>query len=814
MFYNRSMNMPNIWHVKNIYEKNLFYMIQWYNILSLNNLHIKDNNYVVCKGKIFNSFFFYNTYRDLSNMKRNTFVLCKYKHILKSIKHKSERIIKCAKIFTSNNNALCSDIPTNELYKLGRRDIKGKKRMKLRNIDRNNNLTYSEKSMDLLNTLYNIIEENSKNHQCNDAHYVDVKNNININLDKQNKLYNYYNDKDLCNNIIDVIKNEKNMKTTFLILHTVNKIMCINKYIAYIYDDILLIEDMEILSIILRVLTNSFYDDTNLLFILMNKLKESIILGTSSSLTISNTFFCYSNLYSRGIIKKEHIPLECILGIVINYYDTFSCVQLVEILSSFEYYDFIKDKRHELVKEKDDIIEGDKQHNCYDNDDDDDDNDNDNDNNNNNNDNNYNYNNNGYYVKRLKKLRNKLFYKVGNYFIQQDIIKELSTKEKIDLIYAFSKNKIYHEKIFLSVYEYLLKMIKGYNKDIINNKFSYLFEKRKKDEYIKKSNNYNNNDHNNNDNNNDHNNNDNNNDHNINDNITNKNNVDDRTNLKNVDDDIKDISPFIDKHVLNDAIKNISNILYCYSKFNIYIDELYNEILLFLQYFYKYMDCSILSQCLISLTKVNCNINILLSKIYKEKLDNINIKDDNHFLAHSTSINLMNYLLSYSRNLFLEKRVYNIISYNLLKNDKIYSLNSLDLINIFHAYSKIYYIDKKLFQKIDLIILQRLDANKYYLTIDLAIKYINSVAKLSYKNENIIYKIIEIIYQTNHLHNIKIIHLFKLLKSIKKLNISYQTLEKHIQMIAPNITLDFANYLNYYYKAKKDIHVRKKKWIW
>ncbi|SOV84298.1 conserved Plasmodium protein, unknown function [Plasmodium sp.] len=113
----------------------------------------------------------------------------------------------------------------------------------------------------------------------------------------------------------------------------------------------------------------------------------------------------------------------------------------------------------------------------------------------------------------------------------------------------------------------------------------------------------------------------------------------------------------------------------------------------------------------------------------------LNIKDDNHFLAHSTSINLMNYLLSYSRNLFLEKRVYNIISYNLLKNDKIYSLNSLDLINIFHAYSKIYYIDKKLFQKIDLIILQRLDANKYYLTIDLAIKYINSVAKLSYKNE-------------------------------------------------------------------------------
>ncbi|SOV84299.1 conserved Plasmodium protein, unknown function [Plasmodium sp.] len=127
-----------------------------------------------------------------------------------------------------------------------------------------------------------------------------------------------------------------------------------------------------------------------------------------------------------------------------------------------------------------------------------------------------------------------------------------------------------------------------------------------------------------------------------------------------------------------------------------------------------------------------------------------------------------------------------------LNNDKIYSLNSLDLINIFHAYSKIYYIDKKLFQKFDLIILQRLDANKYYLTIDLAIKYINS---------------------TNHLHNIKIIHLFKLLKSIKKLNISYQTLEKHIQMIAPNITLDFANYLNYYYKAKKDIHVRKKKWI-
>ncbi|SPJ10205.1 conserved Plasmodium protein, unknown function [Plasmodium sp. DRC-Itaito] len=766
MFYNRSIILPNICHVKTIYEKNLFYMIQCYNISCFNNFNINRSNYIVCKRKAHN--FFYNTYRDPAHVKRNTFVLCKYKHILKSIKYKSEKKIECGKIFLSSNKASCSDIQQNELYKLGRRGIKDKKGMKRKNIDTNNNLSYCEKSIALLNTLYNIIQEKVNNYQCDDAYYIDEKNNININVDRKNKFYNYDNDKDLCNNIIDVIKNEKNIKTTFLILHTVNKIMCINKYIPYIYDNILLIEDMEILSIILRVLTNSFYDDTNLLFILMNKLKETIILGTSTNLTISNTFFSYSNFYSRGIIKKNDIPLEHILGILINYYDTFSSVQLVEILSNFEYYDFMKDKRHELVKGRDDHKESGKQNNCD---------------NNNNNDNI-----NDDDIKRLKKLRTKLFYKVANHFIQQDIIKELSTKEKIDLIYAFSKNKIYHEKIFLGVYEYLLKIIKGYNKDIINNKFSYVFDKTRKDENIKKSNSNSNN-------------------------IANEYNIDD-TNLKNVQNDIKVKSPFIDKQVLNDAIKNISNILYSYSKFNIYIDELYNQILLFLQYFYKYMDCCTLSQCLISLTKVNCNINILLSKIYKEKLDNMNVTNKDHFLAHSTSINLMNYLLSYSRNLFLEKGVYNIISYYLLKNDKIYSLNSLDLINIFHAYSKIYYIDKKLFEKIDHIILQRLEANKYYITIDLAIKYINAVAKLSYKNENIIYKIIEIIYQTNHLHNIKIIHLFKLLKNIKKLNIPYQILQKHIQMIAPNITLDFANYLNYYYKAKKDIHVRKKKWIW
>ncbi|ETW18524.1 hypothetical protein PFUGPA_02891 [Plasmodium falciparum Palo Alto/Uganda] len=763
---------PIVNNMKENIDNKPFYTIQCFKILSLNNLNIIHSNYLGCKRKGLH--FFYNTYKDPGLMKRNIFVFGKYNNILKSIKHKSERKIKCAKDFLSNNNGLCSNKQPNELYDVGRKEIKDKKRMKGRNIDTNNHLLNCEKSIALLNTLYNIIQEKGNNHHCDDTYYVDEK----------NKLYNQHNDKDLCNNIIDVIKNEKNIKTTFLILHTVNKIMCINKYIPYIYEDILLIEDMEILSIILRVLTNSFYDDKKLLFILMNKLKESIILGTSSNLTISNTFFCYSNLYTRGIINKNDIPLEHILGIVINYYDTFSSVQLVEILGNFEYYDFMKEKRCELVKEKDDLIEMGNDH-PRDNNNNNDDNNNNNNDNNNNDDNN---NNNGGDIKRLKKLRAKLFLKVANHFIQQNIIKELSTKEKIDLIYAFSKNRIYHEKIFLSVFEYLLKIIKGYNRDIINNKFSYLFEKRIKDEHMKKGNGYNR--------------------RNENDNI-------DNTNLKNEEIDKKDISRFINKEVLNDAIKNISNILYSYSKFNIYIDELYNEILLFLQYFYKYMDCSILSKCLISLTKVNCNINILLCKIYKEKLDDkINVKNDDHFLAHCSSIHLMNYLLSYSRNLFLEKGVYNIISYYLLKNDKINSLNSLDLINIFHAYSKIYYIDKKLFQKIDHILLQRLEANKDYLTIDLAIKYINAVSKLSYKNVNIIYKIIEIIYQTNHLHNIKIIHLFKLLKNIKKLNISYEILQKHIQMIAPNITLDFANYQNYYYKAKKEIHVRKKKWIW
>ncbi|SOV14146.1 conserved Plasmodium protein, unknown function [Plasmodium sp. gorilla clade G2] len=784
MFYKHNINFYNTCHIKrNIFQRNIiqcnifqrntfqryiFYMIPYYNILSFN---IKNNYHIGCKRKGF-PFFFYNTYRDPSIMKRNTFVVCKYKHIVRNIKYKSERNIKCDKIFINNNIMSCKDIQTNDSYNIGRRGIKvKKKKMKLKNIDKNDNLFKYEKSMDLLKKLYNIIQNKYNMYSCDDANYVDEKNNINKNIERQKKkLYNYENDKDLYNDIIDVIKNEKNIKTTFLILHTLNKIMCINKFIPYIYDNILLVEDMEVLSIILRVLNNSFYDDKKLLFLLMNKLKENIILGMSSNLTISNTFFCYSNFYSRGIIEQKDIPLEEIIGTVINYYHAFNYVQLLEILSSFEHYDFLKDKKNQVVKEEDDYIDGGDNNKKSDN-----------------NDDNY-----YYYIKGLKKLRSKLFLKVANYFIQEDIIKELKTKEKIDLIYAFTKNKIYHEKIFLSVYEYLLKIIKGYNKDIINNKFAFLFEeKTKRNEHIKMNGN----------------------------NITNEINKYDNNmnNLRNNEKiDIKNVSStYIDKNVLNDAITYVSNILYCYSKFNIYIDELYNEILLFLQYFYKYMDCSILSQCLISLTKVNCNINILLSKIYKEKLDIIydNNKHE-HFLEHSTSINLMNYLLSYSRNLFLEKNVYNIISYYLLKNDKIYSLHSLDLINIFHAYSKIYYIDKKLFQKIDHIILQRLEANKYYLTIDLAIKYINAVAKLSYKNENIIYKILEIIYHTNHLHNIKIIHLFKLLKSIKKLNISHHILEKHIQMIAPNITLDFAHYINFYYKAKKDIHVRKKKWIW
>ncbi|CAD2090093.1 conserved Plasmodium protein, unknown function [Plasmodium vinckei brucechwatti] len=537
------------------------------------------------------------------------------------------------------------------------------------------------------------------------------------------------------------IKNEKDMRIIFLLLHTLNKLVCINNLIKNnLNDDIYKITDSELLSIVLRILVNSFYQDTKILFHIMNKLKEDIILGTCTTLTISNTFYSSSILYKRNMIEFENMPLQEITQIILNYYTCFSNIELCEILECFgiilasqktkgiNYEQQIDDnatsnKTRETVKED----------------------------------------------KSFHKNYSKLFFNVGNHFINNNIKKSFNFHNLIKLIYSYAKCKIYHEKLFLYLYPTLMKNIKNYNEDIMRKK---VFESYKM-------------------------------------------NMD----CENMDKEKGSNFPSLDflinnneqHEIILNMSKSVTHILYSYSKFNMHIDELNNEILLFLQHMYSYMDYSDLAQCLISLTKINCNINILLSKVH---YSHFNINSNYVYLFKScTSIDLMNYLLCFSRNLYMKKDVYNILAELFINNNKIYILEPTDLVNIIYAYSKIYYIHNKLFTIVDNIIISRLDRNQNYLSPQLAIKYINSCAKISYKNDNIIYKIVEIAHK-NNFQNIQIFDLFKLLSSSKKLNLNFKTLENHIQMISPNFTLDSATYKNFYYKASKDIHVRKKKWIW
>ncbi|KAI4839368.1 heptatricopeptide repeat-containing protein [Plasmodium brasilianum] len=545
-----------------------------------------------------------------------------------------------------------------------------------------------------------------------------------------------------------IIKTHKDLKMTFLLLYTMSKLLCINNLIKPLYDDIYKVQETELLSIILRVLINSYYYDKELVWFILNKIKDDIRLGTCSTLTISNTFYCYAILYKRNLINIENIPMGEIIQIIYNYYNLFSYIQLFEIVDIFQNFSFFKDYKIAITKVD----------------------------------------------KMIYKNVAKLFFIIGNYFINKDIIKSMSFKNVKKLIYSYAKNKMYHEKLFLHAFPFLLKQIKQYNEDIMKNKSYYnyygaydqeLNEAKNLDDELKK-------------------------------NYVNKGkekvtttNIGPNSYGKNYtlcEDNCKRINDAIEQNTTN-----VTDILYAYSKFNMYIDELYNEILLFLQHLYKNMNCSNLSQCLVSLTKVNCNITILLSKISAEKF-NANSNYMN-FFKYCTPIDLMNFLLSFSKNLFAEKEVYNILADLLLMKEKIFSLQAADLVNIIHAYSKIYYLNKKLFITVDNIISSRLDNNSDYLLPEQAIKYLNSCAKLSYKNEKIIYKIIEIIHKGNFV-NIKIFDLFKLLKSVKKLDLCFESLETHIKMIAPNITFDCSKYTNYYYKAVKDLHTRKKKWVW
>ncbi|ETB60330.1 hypothetical protein YYC_02637 [Plasmodium yoelii 17X] len=548
------------------------------------------------------------------------------------------------------------------------------------------------------------------------------------------------------------IKNEKDMRIIFLLLHTLNKLVCINNLIKdNLNDDIYKITDSELLSIILRILVNSFYQDNKMLSNIMNKLKENIILGTCSTLTISNSFYSYSILYKRNIIEFENMPLQEIIQIISNYYTCFSNIELCEILESFGI--ILASKKSKKIN---DNIKSDQLRETIKKD------------------------------KNFYKNYSKLFLNVGNYIINMDIKKNISFHNLIKLIYSYAKCKIYHEKLFLYLYPVLLKNIKYYNEDIMRKK---VFENYKINNNCKTS--------------------------------LDKNQTENDINIDNINIEDGKNNKFLSLYFLinnneqNEIImnmtKNVTKILYSYSKFNMHIDELNNEILLFLQNMYNYMDYADLSQCLISLTKINCNINILLSKIDHS---HFNVNSNYIYLFRNcTSIDLMNYLLSFSRNLYMKKDVYNILAELFINNNKIYTLENIDLINIIYAYSKIYYIHNKLFTIVDNILISRLDINQNYLSPQLAIKYINSCAKILYKNDNIIYKIVEIAHK-NNFQDIQIFDLFKLLSSSKKLNLNFKTLENHIKIISPNFTLDSPTYQNFYYKASKDIHVRKKKWIW
>ncbi|KEG01751.1 hypothetical protein YYE_03270 [Plasmodium vinckei vinckei] len=578
----------------------------------------------------------------------------------------------------------------------------------------------SKDGVKFLNVLYKLIKMSKKK-----------KNFINENIENG-----------LNRRMLYFIKNEKDMRIIFLLLHTVNKLVCINNLIKNnLNDDIYKITDSELLSIVLRILVNSFYQDTKMLFHIMKKLKEDIILGTCTTLTISNTFYSSSILYKRNIIEFENMPLQEVTQVILNYYTCFSNIELCEILECFGIILASKKiKEINYEQQTDDNVVSNKTRETIKED------------------------------KSFYKNYSKLFFNVGNYFINNNIKKSFNFHNLIKLIYSYAKCKIYHEKLFLYLYPTFLKNIKHYNEDIMRRK---VFESYKMS-------------------------------------------VDsDRSLDSEKSDNFASLDLLInnsDQHeIILNMTKSVTNILYSYSKFNMHIDELNNEILLFLQHMYSYMDYTDLAQCLISLTKINCNINILLSKV---DYTHFNINSNYVYLfKNCTSIDLMNYLLCFSRNLYMKKDVYNILAELFINSNKIYILEPTDLINIIYAYSKIYYIHNRLFTIVDNILISRLDRNQNYLSPQLAIKYINSCAKISYKNDNIIYKIVEIAHK-NNFQNIQIFDLFKLLSSSKKLNLNFKTLENHIQMISPNFTLDSATYKNFYYKASKDIHVRKKKWIW
>ncbi|EUD67954.1 hypothetical protein C922_01566 [Plasmodium inui San Antonio 1] len=357
----------------------------------------------------------------------------------------------------------------------------------------------------------------------------------------------------------------------------------------------------------------------------------------------------------------------------------------------------------------------------------------------------------------------KLLHKVGNYLVGENIAKSTPFKQIRMILYSYAKNKTYHEKLLLHLYPPTLKRIKGYNEDLrVAHQCSSDYNRGESGS---------------------------------------------RAACAGSEEESKETPQLI-----SEASQNLTDVLYAYSKFSMYIDELYNEILLLLQHVYRHMGCSELSQCLISLTKVHCNVRILLSKIHMERF-NVQVKSYRNFFVNCTPIDLMNYLLSYSKNLYFERDVYDIIGDLLLRERKINSLEGSDLINIVHAYSKIYYLNGKVFSAVDNILCARLDNNANYLSPEEAIKYLNSCAKLSYKNDKMISRIVEIIHRSNFV-NIEIFELFKMLKSVKRLHVPFDRLETHIRMLVPNVTFDFGTYSNHYYRAPKDLHVRRKKWVW
>lgn len=582
------------------------------------------------------------------------------------------------------------------------------------------------------------------------------------------------------------IKTCNDIQMVFLLLYTLNKLMCTNNLIKMLHERIYKVEDAETVSIILRILINCSYFNKPLFSFLLDKLKDSINLHICTTLTISNTIFSYSILYKRSILQLNEIPLQGIIQIISDHYSSFSDIQLWEIISCLQHFKFRKEKT-----EKD-----------------------------------------------LYRCVNYLFAVCGDYFINKEIVRRWSFKQIKKIIYSYAKNKIYHEKLFLFLYPFLLSHIKKYNKDAIRYKWKIPFNN------INNANNDNN--------------------------VTHDNNattiyeeiqVDDPNELDEsekvaTNNKVQYLTTtnVINKNdmnlntEINDAIQNVCDTLYAFSKFHMYIDELYNEILLFLHNFYKYIDCSNLSQCLISLTKVNCNIKILLSKIHHDKFHtnlsmetetkaetetktktetkteiktekekktqtDINIVKDktwNYFkYAHSTD--LINFLLSFSRNLYFEKEVYDILSKLLQK--KLVFLEPPDLINIVHAYSKVYYVDEHLFFLTDKILCSKLESDPDCVSVEMAMKYLNGCAKLSYKNEKLLYKMVEIIHKTNFV-DMKIYDLFHILKSTKQLGISFDNLEQYIKTIVSNYNIDFSRKNNFYYKTEKEMHMRRKKWVW